>query len=183
MWQYCILWHAICCKIILVMGDSYFKTNSVFFYRINSVSCRTDSVFSLNWFGFFTEPTRFFGLVFFIINKVRTHSRLVSCKRTRSSHMQDYWECNHTKIVAHHTDINDLLLYQCTHDVLLSWCDYILCGLACVELRVSFFAENYSWLWACTLLIMKKKLTQITKSVQWKKLSWFCKKTKSVLVK
>ena len=36
----------------------------------------TDSVFLLNQLGFFTEPTRFFWVNFFIINKVRTHSRL-----------------------------------------------------------------------------------------------------------
>ena len=48
------------------MGDSYFKTNLVF-YRINSV-------FSLNWLGFFSEPTQLFcrtdSIAIYITNSV-----------------------------------------------------------------------------------------------------------------
>jgi len=65
--------------------DSLNRTDLVFlqnrldyFTRTNLVFYRTDWVFSLNrlFTGFFTEPTRFYELVFFIINKVRAHSQL-----------------------------------------------------------------------------------------------------------
>ena len=88
-----------------------------FFYRI-------DSIILQSRLDYFTEPTRVPNQLrfFFIVKQgARPQPPIVSCKRTPSSHMQDYWECNHTKIVVHHTDISDVLLLQAavgTHLVL-----------------------------------------------------------------
>jgi len=44
-------------KLFSAMGDSYFKTNSVF-YRINSVFLHNQVGFSVNQLGFFSELTQ-----------------------------------------------------------------------------------------------------------------------------
>ena len=48
-------------KLFSVMGDSYFKTNSVFLQ--NRLG------FLHNQVGFFTEPTQFFELVFSLLTR------------------------------------------------------------------------------------------------------------------
>ena len=57
-------------KLFSAMGDSYFKTNSVF-YRI-------DSVLLHNQVGFFTEPTWFL----FITDSIALQNQLDSLNRT-----------------------------------------------------------------------------------------------------
>ena len=68
-------------KLFSAMGDSYFKTNSVF-YRIDSVFfCTTKSVFSLSQLGFFSELTQLLyrtDSVFFGTNSIILQNQLGS---------------------------------------------------------------------------------------------------------
>jgi len=64
-------------KLFSAMGDSYFKTNSVF-YRI-------DSVFLHNQISFFTEPTWFL----FRTDSIALQNRLDSLNRTDSVFLEN----------------------------------------------------------------------------------------------
>ena len=64
-------------KLFSAMGDSYFKTNSVF-CRIDSVFCTTKSVLSLNQLGFFSKPTQ----LVYRTDSIGLWNRLNSLNRT-----------------------------------------------------------------------------------------------------
>ena len=108
---------------------------------------RTDS-------GFFLQNrVGFFKLVFFCTIKQGACQQpaIVSCKRTRSFvHARLY----HTKIVAHnmYTDISS----SANVSVMCYYLGVITFSVVLHDKITCPFAGNYSQLWACTLLIMKK---------------------------